>query len=108
MIFCLRGKVHYDVGSCHDSREVKVEKRFGAPNITNGIVKAKKIIAEYHEKHSHLTDYTMSAILWHEWRTTWELTRKVWETRWVDAQDYVPPRPAIPARKAGFRSKRFK
>ncbi len=108
MIFRLTGKVYYDVGSCHDSRIVEIWRMFTAPNITTGTIRAKKIIAQYHKKYSHLTDYDMSAILWTDWRTTWDLTRKVWETWWENARKYVPPRPAIYARKAGFCSKRFK
>lgn len=124
MIFRLTGEVRYR-WSRYDLFRAKIEKQvniikgiawatikrqFEAPNIANGIAKAKKIVAEYHRKYYPKTDYVMTAMLWHDWDETpsWPLTRKVWETEWKEARGYVPPRPAIPGRTAGFQSRRIK
>lgn len=106
MLFWLNGEVNYDVGSCHDSRMVKIDNYFSAPNIKSAITKAKEMVQKYHQDYKHRTDYALEAKLFIGNPKTKTFT--VWETRWQKAKAYVPPQPAIPARKAGFRSKRFK
>lgn len=109
MFFLLKGEIAYDVGSCHDSRTVRIFQHILAPNVKSAIAGAKKVVKSHHERFSHRTDYGMSAAL-HKSDINQTLGEKVWETRWREAEPYVPPvhRPAIPARKAGFHSKRFK
>jgi hypothetical protein len=109
MFFLLRGKVAFDVGSCHDSRTILISKLLPACSTSSAIAGAKKVVKGYHERFSHLTDYGLNVGLYISGDSMGKMIgKKIWETRWEDAQVYVPPRPAIPAKKAGFRSKRFK
>ena len=106
MLFSLKGRVTYDVGSCHDSLEVKIERGIVAKNEKEAVAEARVFLMECHGKYHHLTDYGLSAEL-HVLRPKTK-QRKIWEIRWQDEREYVPPQPAIPARKAGFVSKCFK
>lgn len=61
--FQFSGVINYDVGSCHDAREVRFCKAITAPDMESAVKKAKEIIKLLHRQYRSYTDYCLNAEL---------------------------------------------
>jgi len=74
--FLLKGIINYDIGSCHNAREVRFSKGIEVPDLKSAVEKAKEIIKVLHGQYGSYTDYALNAelslagILW------WKINRK--------------------------------
>jgi hypothetical protein len=96
MKFVLTGSIGYDVGSCHDSRTVTIDEKIEAADEEQGVVEAKKLITDLHNRYKNNTDYGMRAELRHQPAPIWRIH---FEDE-VPAQKEVLAQPACPATPA--------
>jgi hypothetical protein len=93
MLFQLYGRIGWSVGSCHDSRTMRIDERFEIPDgpdtEVKAIEKAREIVKNLHKEHSHLVDYTLVAGL--------RVIKEIWETHFEEGRPGVPAQPARPA-----------